>query len=376
MKKCLRYLLKSNLIWVALLLAGHSIAADVVLTIDTTVATGWPSGARTSYTYGTGDVINYLNASTDLTTFAAFEASQSTAAGTVCPPANSRVQVNAFELVMNSTSASVIKITGTSSGAANRTLRAIYVNGTLLDAASAYTVTTFQSGGATTCGDITITGLDIPKGATVRVVIGSSAGSTPQNFRLSVITITPSGSLPVKLLTTSAQQQGNAVLVSWEVANESQVKGYAIERSTNGTQFTEVGFVPSANQLSATYSFTDAQPANATVYYRIKSVDMDGRQSVGKIVVLRQSRAGMGNLWVPNPVSGRLLPVQISEVPAGHYQLRLLDMQGRVLQSQALNIQYGKYTTNLPLNAQVGKGLYTLQLVGSTIATSQRIIME
>jgi hypothetical protein len=132
MKQVLRLINCSFLRVVPLFLVGiisiNMATAQTVLTIATEGDFAWTSGSRTTYTYPNGDVINYLLAATDGEGFSFTTPSPlSTSTSAICDPAIRRIQTNAFDLVLNSTSASKIVIRGTSSGTAPRVLRAIYV---------------------------------------------------------------------------------------------------------------------------------------------------------------------------------------------------------------------------------------------------------
>jgi hypothetical protein len=78
----------------------------------------------------------------------------------------------------------------------------------------------------------------------------------------------------------------NTASVRWDVGEEIDVKEYQVERSTNGSVFTIQGVVAAGNK-SGVYSFTDADVPSATVYYRIKSIDNDGKFKYSSIFRLK-----------------------------------------------------------------------------------------
>ena len=84
--------------------------------------------------------------------------------------------------------------------------------------------------------------------------------------------------LPVKLVDFQAVAQGSTALLTWRTASETASSYFAVERSTDGQNFAEVGRVPSQGQ-AASYTYRDALAASqqaGAVYYRLRQVDNDG----------------------------------------------------------------------------------------------------
>lgn len=96
--------------------------------------------------------------------------------------------------------------------------------------------------------------------------------------------------LPVRFSRFEAKQAMSAVNLTWDVDVEQNVSHYEIERSIEGTRFTTIGTVPASGLH--TYSFTDAAPL-ATAYYRIKSVDVDGKLGFTTIVAVRSGKSSV-----------------------------------------------------------------------------------
>jgi hypothetical protein len=94
--------------------------------------------------------------------------------------------------------------------------------------------------------------------------------------------------LPVKFQNFEATPSSNSVSLKWMVATEENLTGYAVEKSFDGRNFSKVGFVNAANQ--STYTFTDAK-SSGTVYYRIKSVDVDGKYAFSTIALVKAGKS-------------------------------------------------------------------------------------
>jgi len=82
--------------------------------------------------------------------------------------------------------------------------------------------------------------------------------------------------LPVNFIGLVAQRNNSkGVDLRWDVSEEVNVREYLIERSTTGADFTAVGTI--AAKGKSIYSFSDPNVPSATLYYRIKSEDFDGK---------------------------------------------------------------------------------------------------
>lgn len=104
--------------------------------------------------------------------------------------------------------------------------------------------------------------------------------------------------LPVKISTFEARSISGAATLTWKVAAEENVTGYDVERSADGRSFSKIGFVPATGQ--STYSFVDSKPLS-TSYYRIKSVEADGRYTLSTIASLKGGKSSIVLRAFPMP---------------------------------------------------------------------------
>ena len=82
--------------------------------------------------------------------------------------------------------------------------------------------------------------------------------------------------LPLHLTNFNAVLQNNKVLVNWIMADETNELNYAVEKSTDGKNFTVIGNISPAGINK--YTVTDADfTGKTTVYYRLKVTGTDGK---------------------------------------------------------------------------------------------------
>jgi hypothetical protein len=98
-------------------------------------------------------------------------------------------------------------------------------------------------------------------------------------------------SLPITLLSFSADPAENKIDVSWITASEINNDYFTIEKSTDGTDFVAIATVNGAGNSSSTlnYSYSDHSPVHGISYYRLKQTDYDGQFSYSSTVMVNYS---------------------------------------------------------------------------------------
>ncbi|MEI7811202.1 MAG: hypothetical protein WCJ01_02120 [Ignavibacteria bacterium] len=100
----------------------------------------------------------------------------------------------------------------------------------------------------------------------------------------------------------------NLVKLSWQTNNESENKGFYVERINIDTNWQQVKFVPGKNLKGYnSYNFSESLPAKGVVFYRLIQVDSDGNVQRSNIVRLDNINLNSSNFILvqnyPNPFS-------------------------------------------------------------------------
>ena len=159
--------------------------------------------------------------------------------------------------------------------------------------------------------------------------------------------------LPVKWLGVQAVWQNSTqAKLSWQVAEQQNVKDYTVEQSGDGAHYTNVCTVTA----SAITSYSCIVPAKSDVknYYRILQQDIDGKATYSKVVVL-QSFTKPSLTVYPNPVKDKLYIDGLT----GYRTLEITDANGRVIQK--LPVLPGTQYVNA---SRLGAGVYLLTITG------------
>lgn len=112
--------------------------------------------------------------------------------------------------------------------------------------------------------------------------------------------------LPIKLITFNATAKGNSVVLNWQTATEINNDYFTIERSIDAKNWEEILYIAGAgnSNKTETYTSTDLNPLNGTVYYRLKQTDFDGMFEYFNVVAVNLEKESTHKIAVyPNPAN-------------------------------------------------------------------------
>jgi hypothetical protein len=185
--------------------------------------------------------------------------------------------------------------------------------------------------------------------------------------------------LPVTFTKLSARAQGNDARVEWTVAQELNASHYLVERSTNGITFQTAGKVTAfgTTAVEQRYTFTDVNAAEAgtQVWYRIRSVDVDGSMGLTRAVAVNftNASAALSLVAAPSPFR-QSLSLIASGLTAGDYTLTINDLQGRTVVSRRIALAEGTATIAISEAASLAQGSYSLTLTGTNNTATIRVV--
>lgn len=155
--------------------------------------------------------------------------------------------------------------------------------------------------------------------------------TAPPNFRIDDFAVGESFSLPVELTSFEAQSVPPHVRLDWATASETENDFFAVERSTDGHVFDEIGRVRGGGttRTEQVYTFLDARPVSGDNYYRLRQVDMGGAFSYSPVRVVENQGADRVRIF-PSPVQD-VLRVKFSEPTGDAATWEIFDLAGRLL---------------------------------------------
>jgi hypothetical protein len=189
---------------------------------------------------------------------------------------------------------------------------------------------------------------------------------------VSFVTVGPC-TLPISVRNFYAQPQTSSTDLYWNIATETNVNYYLIEKSTNGDIWQEVAKVKSmsssAGRYNLNYQAIDKAPQPGINYYRLTNVDNDGSQQQHKIIMVNFSAQNNTNVWINQNETD----IIISHTDDYKYkQFYLMDMQGRVInnfENPSHNLNY--FTID---KSTLAKGLYVIGCTDAAMPPQKLLI--
>lgn len=171
--------------------------------------------------------------------------------------------------------------------------------------------------------------------------------------------------LPLKLISFTGSKLNNDALLQWRTANEVNLSRFELQRSDNGQTFTSIGTVAAGG---SSYSLTDVNTFSTRtgVYYRLRSIDLDGRFTYSNILRLSK-QAGTTLIVYPNPVVDVLTINGLKQSGTIHiYNAEGKLLQQQIVSAQTMTISMGSYA----------KGIYLFQYKTADEVLNQKVIKE
>ncbi|MCY1533152.1 hypothetical protein D9M68_684650 [compost metagenome] len=201
-----------------------------------------------------------------------------------------------------------------------------------------------------TTGAVTITGA-----GTIDVGYQVTAGDCPSSTQ---ITFSASVPTPISLESFTLNRAKNAVVLDWITAKEMNNKGFDIQKSTNGNDWTSIGFTGSlapngSSNAKLYYSFTDVNPVTGKNYYRLKQIDFDGIFDFSPVRQISFSKEGMITIF-PNPAQNN---VHIDGLTKND-RVRIYDPSGRIV----FDYQASAYSADIDIH-NFQKGIYFVEVI-------------
>jgi hypothetical protein len=180
--------------------------------------------------------------------------------------------------------------------------------------------------------------------------------------------------LPMTLLNFDAKPIDKRVKLWWDVASESNIMQYDVERTVDfkayETILARMPIGPSANVIR--YDGWDNTPLNGLQYYRLATVFNDGSVNYSKAVPVRFGSDG--SFVINNVITNQDNSILVnftydSDLP---YNYMITDLTGRIVaQGENNNARIGENSIKIPV--ALSNGLYTISLINADKVVSQKL---
>lgn len=195
------------------------------------------------------------------------------------------------------------------------------------------------------------------------------------NFTLTDSAVNP---LPVQLVSFGARLIGNDVKLNWSTATEKNNRGFYIERSDNGIDFNEIGFVKGFGNtnIKQYYTFSDVNPFNGiqTLYYRLRQVDRDESYVYSRTIPVNVENNENNMLLFPNPATSF---TQVEFVANGTpATIEVKDLNGRLVYELVLNTTDGVNTVFINELNGFDAGVYVVSIKNNGSIKTAKLVKQ
>lgn len=201
--------------------------------------------------------------------------------------------------------------------------------------------------------------------------IVSSSTATNEDAAIVVYKMTYNDPLPVKLKEFKGRFVNEGVLLEWQTTSETNNDYFEVLHLKDGIEevITTVNSKRNGNTVNY-YSFLDKKSEVGTNYYQLRQVDKDGKSELSNIISVKRTNIPSVKAWFK---SEKELQLQIDSETDDSLVLSVNDISGRKLFSGDLKLEKGNNEKTLSLKTPLSSGIYVLNFIKDSEATSLKI---
>ncbi|MEN9964599.1 MAG: hypothetical protein RL582_1694, partial [Bacteroidota bacterium] len=173
--------------------------------------------------------------------------------------------------------------------------------------------------------------------------------------------------LPVRFTSITAKPTKEGNVVEWITSSEFNNRGFELQRSSNGIDFSSISFIPSKatngnSNTAISYLTTDKSALYGIVYYRLKQLDFDNKVQYSSVVTVTRQNESPLNIFTisPNP-SKNDIKIGVGSLSNTRASLVITDASGKIILKN--NIQLISGFQNIPIDiTKYAVGSYFVQI--------------
>jgi hypothetical protein len=180
--------------------------------------------------------------------------------------------------------------------------------------------------------------------------------------------------LPVTLAQLSAYNNNGKAVVDWTTTDEINVGFYDVQRSDDGISFYSIGNVAARNQQGLQqYELADTKALGAVTYYRLSSVDEDGKTKLSQVITVNNGNLLDKYITVANPAHGSLR-INVQHMN-GEFAYSISTVSGQTIQNGTMQVS-ASGVHEIQLSSSIKMGIYVLEIQKAGYNFSQKVIIQ
>ncbi len=209
----------------------------------------------------------------------------------------------------------------------------------------------------------------------VQAVDNSFVGST---FTSGTFTIDELGALPIKIAGYKAFAAGNNAVIQWQSLSEENTDFFLVEQSLDGKTFEPIANVSAkgnSNSLQI-YEAKDKNPRSGTNYYRLTSVDKDGKTQVFDVLTVSFSLQEAAIVVYPNPINTAAIKIRVNGFKNDKLVSELTTVNAKLIASQIIKTSVGDGEYVMQLREKPAAGMYLLKISSGKLQQTIKLLVQ
>lgn len=181
-------------------------------------------------------------------------------------------------------------------------------------------------------------------------------------------------SLAVDLLNFEGAQKNQAIQLNWETGSETNNQAFLLEHSLDGQTFKPLATTTGKGTTNTAqkYQYLDEQPTTGLNYYQLKPVDLNGKVTNYKTIVV-DYQAEVSVHISPNPIQNNTLNIHWLQATESALTIELFNLQGQLLKT--VQIEQATQSIAIPL-PDLPKGIYMSKIYHQQQQVVQRFVVD
>jgi Secretion system C-terminal sorting domain len=192
----------------------------------------------------------------------------------------------------------------------------------------------------------------------------AAAARTGAEFDQLLVALGAPSSLPVTFGQIRASETNSGVRLYWENLTETDVVSYQVERSKDGTNFSEIArLLPVKNDGGqAGYQYTDGNPDQGNNYYRLRVTESNRKTTYSPVIRINTGKGKAALDLYPNPARNTIL-LEAEHLSPGIYQVSIRNSAGQLARKKQMH-STGSLVESIDIR-DYPPGPYFLELTGA-----------
>lgn len=204
-------------------------------------------------------------------------------------------------------------------------------------------------------------------------VVSNSTNAFNTNFTIGSTALV----LPVQLVSFTGQRNNAVNEIKWQVANESGIRHYQLQRSNDGLGFSDITTIAAYNNQAATslYAYNDPVFMTGKIFYRLKYTDVSGIVKYTGVIAINGGEDISRDFYIVNNPVPEKIDLFVSTALKGNYMYTITATSGQVVQTGVTAVTAGGIYS-IALRNRLAAGVYVLTLQNSQHTLQKNILKQ